>query len=61
MNNNGKKKLDMRVLGETGYLLTSQATLISSIISQTHWIDRRWSNLVRNCKSFRACFIFWSS
>jgi len=61
MNNSGKKELEMRVLGETRYLLTSQATLISSRISQTHGIDRRWSNLVRNCMSFRACFVFWSS
>jgi hypothetical protein len=45
MNNNGNKELDMRVLGEAGNLLTSQATPIFSRISQTLGIDRIWINL----------------
>ena len=56
MNNNGNKEMHMRDLGETGNLLSSQATLIFSRISQTHstmvkvlcyksegrWFDSKW-------------------
>ena len=58
MNNTRKNELDMWVLGKTGLLLTSLETLIFSRISQTHGIDRRWSNIILKCKSCRACFVF---